>query len=519
MTCLPIATQAEAEAGTVNDKVMTPLRVKQAIDVLGVSQDALAAPTGGEMVGFQQSGDDAVESDIRAKTAQIVTDRDFTTGLVGALAAVRNNNDNSFSGAVSIPNGFVTINDALPLPQTFSRIYGNGGGTYWQFGAEPVFDGSSTAHVGNQFDNFRTYAGTHVFDISTGGEIASNVYTRLTMTLFTGDAFRFAGGVTSSLFADGVSEAINGDHGIYSGGGINNDNRVRGWQFLNLTKPAIKTLGLTQGLYVDARVEGNGQPGEAVYDLSGAAGVRISGWKEAHHEYLLRLASSGGSTGDDGVTLDGVIDAGAKDGGALKASLFDVGARRVIFGSNVFFNPTAAPARCFVYGVNKNLSTDASVVHTRAIPSSEFVVAKKRTNGAATFDFLTFTRPDTTDVSTNQQVVSGTIYVTFSGYNSVGVPCWGVWEVEFSIHAIGNLIDDPNIGITSTLKTGNAAAAGVNLTVQKRGSVTSAATTLEMVFSNIASPMPGVIDNYVQYELSCRNLSSTEARRAVVNIL
>lgn len=51
MTCLPIATQAEAEAGTVNDKMMTPLRTKEAIDALGVSQVALASPSGAGLVG------------------------------------------------------------------------------------------------------------------------------------------------------------------------------------------------------------------------------------------------------------------------------------------------------------------------------------------------------------------------------------------------------------------------------------------------------------------------------------
>ncbi len=44
MSSLPIATQAEAEVGMANDKVMTPLRTKEAIDALGVSLTALASP-------------------------------------------------------------------------------------------------------------------------------------------------------------------------------------------------------------------------------------------------------------------------------------------------------------------------------------------------------------------------------------------------------------------------------------------------------------------------------------------
>src|SRR3546814_15865518 len=52
----PIASQSEAEAGASNSKAMTPQRVKQAIDALGVSQDVLASSSGGEMVGMPAGG-------------------------------------------------------------------------------------------------------------------------------------------------------------------------------------------------------------------------------------------------------------------------------------------------------------------------------------------------------------------------------------------------------------------------------------------------------------------------------
>jgi len=50
----PIASQPEAEAGSSNSKAMTPQRVKQAIDALGVSQDILASTNGGTMVGTKR---------------------------------------------------------------------------------------------------------------------------------------------------------------------------------------------------------------------------------------------------------------------------------------------------------------------------------------------------------------------------------------------------------------------------------------------------------------------------------
>lgn len=81
MSCLPIATQPEAEAGTVNDKTMTPLRVKQAIDALGVSQDILASSTGGGMVGILQAGTGAVSRTAASKFQEHFSVKDF--GAVG----------------------------------------------------------------------------------------------------------------------------------------------------------------------------------------------------------------------------------------------------------------------------------------------------------------------------------------------------------------------------------------------------------------------------------------------------
>lgn len=64
----PINTQGQAEAGLVNTGRMTPLRTAQAIAALGLSQAVLAAPTGGEMVGF---GDSTVGDTLTAQAAAI----------------------------------------------------------------------------------------------------------------------------------------------------------------------------------------------------------------------------------------------------------------------------------------------------------------------------------------------------------------------------------------------------------------------------------------------------------------
>lgn len=458
----------------------------------GVVLDDLSSSTGGEMVGFIQSGTGAVGRNQTEKAREIVTPGDFTAGLVPALTAVRNNDDSSFSGAVNIPNGITDISTPIALPVSFARVLGNGGGTYRQTDAEPIFDGSGASHNGSSFDNFRTYAGTHVFDISTAGEIASNHYTNLQMVAFTGDGWKFTGGVTSCLFADTVLDASNGDHGIYSGGGINNDNYVDNVSFLNLTKPAVKFLNLAQGLWINrCRVEGNGQTGEAVFDLTGASAVRIANcWLEGHHEYLLKL--SGSSNG--GATLDGVIDIGAKDGVGFKASLFDVSSNLVIFGTNYWNNRTTAPLNCLVYGLNDNLALGASNVweHKSGRGGKVHLKRRDRSVDGATFDLLTFTRTTASPNDfTNLQMITGVLTVSFAGADGGGVTRSISRSYPVQVIALG--------GGTVTVSVGTAFniienAGSVTITPQAKSGATTTAATLEVVLANVNAGLNSLID-------------------------
>ncbi len=60
----PVASQAEAEAGIVSDKAMTPQRVSQAIDALGVSQVVLASTAGAAQVGYTAPGTGSIDERI-----------------------------------------------------------------------------------------------------------------------------------------------------------------------------------------------------------------------------------------------------------------------------------------------------------------------------------------------------------------------------------------------------------------------------------------------------------------------
>ena len=84
---IPLASQAEAEAGANNTKRVTPLRVKQAIDALSVSASKLAATGGGEgsaIVGFKQSGTGAVARTVQDKARDILSVKDFGAAGDGA---------------------------------------------------------------------------------------------------------------------------------------------------------------------------------------------------------------------------------------------------------------------------------------------------------------------------------------------------------------------------------------------------------------------------------------------------
>ena len=115
---IPLATQAEAEAGTDNAKRVTPLRVKQAIDALGVSSTALASTTIGEgagLVGYKPDLVGAVGREVDSRLEEMAYARDFgatgdgVTDDMAALQAWAN------SGAKHLVLGDGTFNISDPF--------------------------------------------------------------------------------------------------------------------------------------------------------------------------------------------------------------------------------------------------------------------------------------------------------------------------------------------------------------------------------------------------------------------
>jgi len=441
----------------------------------------LAAPTGGEMVGFQQNGANAIETDILVKARQAVADQDFSTGLVGALAAVRDLGTVAFSGAVQIPNGTTQISAAVPLQATFNRVAGTGGGTYWQTNAAAsVFSGAGAEFTLSRFEGFRTYAGVNVFDITTSGEIATLSFRRIDISNFTGNAFNFAGGLTSSLFSGVYVDGGTGaDYGIYSDGGINNDNVVENCDFTNLTKSAVRLKNLSQGFWFNYnRVENGGINGETVFEFEGASGVRINGgWFEAHHEYLLKLNSA--ST--DGTVIDGIVDIGAHvSAGVFKASLFDVGTKLIVFGTNVWNNRTTAPLNCLIYGLNDKLSLGSSNVWEHKSERGGKVHAKGRNSvvAGAVFDAFTFTRPASTpNATSNLQCISGILTLSYVGLNTGGSIARRSEQWPIAIEGVGSVFD---IEVGTAFAAITANAGGVTVVPSLKAGGTATALTLQV---------------------------------------
>ncbi|MBL4858968.1 MAG: hypothetical protein JKY36_07225, partial [Erythrobacter sp.] len=129
---IPLASQAEAEAGTDNDKRVTPLRVKQAIDALGVSQAVLSSTAlgdGAALVGYSPDFVGATGRGLLSRLEEKAYAKDFgatgdgVTDDTVALQAWAN------SGAkhLVLGDGTFNITDTLTIPSTFEVLDFAGG--------------------------------------------------------------------------------------------------------------------------------------------------------------------------------------------------------------------------------------------------------------------------------------------------------------------------------------------------------------------------------------------------------
>lgn len=178
---IPLATQAEAEAGTDNNKRVTPLRVKQAIDAQSITLDALSIPGGASLIGFEQDGAGVQSRTVKDKVSEVLSidDLDGVVGdgvnddgaainaalfaRYGGLSGVVNNDVIVIHGTTGKTYRFAT---GVTVRQARIRLIGNG--------ARVVCDGIDVA-----FDITQDGTGNHNVDaevsdwiIEGAGEVA-----------------------------------------------------------------------------------------------------------------------------------------------------------------------------------------------------------------------------------------------------------------------------------------------------------------------------------------------------------
>ncbi|WP_062770392.1 right-handed parallel beta-helix repeat-containing protein [Sphingopyxis terrae] len=138
----PVASQAEAEAGVVSDKAMTPQRVSQAIDALGVSQAVLASSSGGEMVGVKRSEPSTVSATAKTLFEQTVSARDWgVSGLSTSsdIAKLQAAVDEAPLGSTLLLPGGVIFSDGLSITRHIN-IRGENGATILGVGTNPAIN-------------------------------------------------------------------------------------------------------------------------------------------------------------------------------------------------------------------------------------------------------------------------------------------------------------------------------------------------------------------------------------------
>lgn len=161
------ATQAEAEAGMVNNKAMTPLRVKQAIDTLGVSKIELASPLGSGIVGSKRDAPSAVPATVKARLDQVVSVKDWGvegSSTVADIAKIQAAVDEAPLGSTLLLPGGIIFSTGLSITRQIN-IRAENGATILGVGADPnahlidmriapggTLEGSSNAML---FTNFR----------------------------------------------------------------------------------------------------------------------------------------------------------------------------------------------------------------------------------------------------------------------------------------------------------------------------------------------------------------------------
>lgn len=494
----------------------------------GLAGEGLAevmAPDGAGKVGFRQPPATAVDRNQLSKSREVVSIKDFGalgnfTQVAGeseavekALAAVRNPNDASFTGAVHVPADAYRLTKQIVLPSSFVRLHGDTGSTIWGAAGQHVLRANNEAFVQSKISGFRIFGGVDAIRADTPGEIATIEIDNLLISSNTGNAMYFQSALTSSKIRS--VQTGGGTKGLWCTSGLNNNNVARDVDFNNHSDDVVRVEGrIAAFLFDNIHIEGGGVAGKSQYYFENPWGVSIKhGWYEGGHENLLTIVNAVEPM-TAGVVFDGITSIGSSDFvGGFTGSKFNVGNVRVIFGSNYWLQPTTAPLNVFVYGVNDRLRVADSNVWSRDTTVDKRVTGRRRTVvdvGTRTFPLFTATRASnaSTPPFNNQQALTVRFTVQFTGLDSGGNPKGAVWTGTAFIQALGAITDVQLSTLTVTGPVGD-----ITLTIQQ-GAKTALSSTVNAVIQGLNTDFK----NYVNYSLEVLNLSGVEADGFVVSV-
>lgn len=477
---------------------------------------------------FLQSGTGAVARTAQSKLRESVSPQDFGAagdgiaaatehaGIESALDALRNTDDAFFSRALSLPSAVYYLTAPVDLLQSFTRIYGAPNALIRGAAGQHVLRADGASLVASNFSRLSLYGGVDSVHAGTAGEIAQLFFDEVYAAAYTGSAFYFSAGLTSSrltrLTVNGIFSTSG--HAIHCDGGLNNNNMLGDSDFFNVSGDVVRVENQANGWQIrNLHLEGEGKVAAAQYHLEAPIACHIlGGWSEASHEYLVRTTAQADPLAA-GVMIDGLVSIGsAYGGGGFVGSKFDTGTNRIIFGSNHWAEVTTAPTNCFIYGVNRKLRTNDSTVWTRdAGASFQLTTPAKRAVGTTRSLVLTFNRPNDSAGSTNQQVITARVRANFGVLNGSGTAAHGAIEWHVTVRGAGAVIAAPLI--TKVTENDGYSAASVTATCTA-GSPGATEVLVTVEIGSVHATEPG----FLQAEIEGLSSSYTEADRFALSV-
>jgi len=341
--------------------------------------------------------------------------------------------------------------------------------------------------------NIISIGGTHTLkiDIETGGETSGLVIERVSTALQT-IAQVEANLLQTTAFRD--CNFSDGQYGIKSTGPTCNAVIIDNVRFGNHSESDIYARGANLLSMVGGSMEASGAAGKYTIDIEDGHAVSFRQiYLEARHEYLLRARNC------ESILFDCCTVMGASiDGGPLQAFKFDVDSSLISFSGNYWAHQTNGPLNMLVSGDNQGLGGNSNIWSYKSQHSARFNSRYVPVNSGAMFDIVEFTRTATLpDNDSNQQLLSGKLWLQFTGYDLAGTrrTISQFYNIKADAAGQGNIVvTQPDL--TDELSNPGAIA----VTIQPKAGANTLAARIEVAFSNVSTSLTSAVRWGVEYD-------------------